>query len=240
MAGHGGTGAQTHAVLPTITPAVSFVMVAAAMTPGIVAHCRRRGAGGREGGGGVGGTRAGGTRAGGWGGDWGGAVGEGGGGGSGGGVAADGTGAAGLRTDRELEAARRAGTRARTRAAAAGAGTEGASGKNPPVSAAGGGSGAATPTISHDSLSADPAARRRQLESMLGPKLAAAAAATGGGAKELAQADADAEAVALHRDLLRLVAHATLCAFMFGWHVHEKATLMVTVPLAIALVGTDG
>jgi alpha-1,3-glucosyltransferase len=40
---------------------------------------------------------------------------------------------------------------------------------------------------------------------------------------------------ARHRDLLRLVAHVTLCAFMFGWHVHEKAALMVTVPLALAL-----
>lgn len=48
-----------------------------------------------------------------------------------------------------------------------------------------------------------------------------------GGIKELV--------VARHRDLLRLVAHVTLCAFMFGWHVHEKAALMVTVPLALAL-----
>ena len=31
----------------------------------------------------------------------------------------------------------------------------------------------------------------------------------------------------------RAVAYANLCAFVFGWHVHEKALLMVWVPLAL-------
>lgn len=34
--------------------------------------------------------------------------------------------------------------------------------------------------------------------------------------------------------LPRLVAYVSLCAFAFGWHVHEKAALMVSAPLGIA------
>ena len=34
--------------------------------------------------------------------------------------------------------------------------------------------------------------------------------------------------------LPRLVAYVSLCAFAFGWHVHEKAVLMVSAPLGVA------
>jgi len=34
--------------------------------------------------------------------------------------------------------------------------------------------------------------------------------------------------------LPRLVAYVSLCAFAFGWHVHEKAALMVSAPLGVA------
>ena len=34
--------------------------------------------------------------------------------------------------------------------------------------------------------------------------------------------------------LPRLVAYVSLCAFVFGWHVHEKAALMVSAPLGVA------
>lgn len=33
--------------------------------------------------------------------------------------------------------------------------------------------------------------------------------------------------------LHRHVAYAALCGFLFGYHVHEKAALTVTVPLAL-------
>ena len=59
------------------------------------------------------------------------------------------------------------------------------SGKKLPVS--GGGSGAATPTVDHDSLPADPVTRRRQLEAMLGqkfdPDLFSSGSSGGGGGR---------------------------------------------------------
>ena len=36
-------------------------------------------------------------------------------------------------------------------------------------------------------------------------------------------------------DALRLVSACSLCAFVFGWHVHEKAILGVLVPAAVAV-----
>lgn len=38
------------------------------------------------------------------------------------------------------------------------------------------------------------------------------------------------------RMIVRWVAYAYLCGFLFGWHVHEKASLHFVVPLAIVAV----
>lgn len=35
------------------------------------------------------------------------------------------------------------------------------------------------------------------------------------------------------RHIIRWVSYATTCGFMFGWHVHEKASLHFTIPLAL-------
>jgi len=42
------------------------------------------------------------------------------------------------------------------------------------------------------------------------------------------------------RNLPRAVAYANLCGFMFGYHVHEKAALTVTVPLALVATQDAG
>jgi alpha-1,3-glucosyltransferase len=34
------------------------------------------------------------------------------------------------------------------------------------------------------------------------------------------------------KHVIRWVAYTCTCGFMFGWHVHEKASLHFTVPLA--------
>lgn len=38
------------------------------------------------------------------------------------------------------------------------------------------------------------------------------------------------------RMITRWVAYAYLCGFLFGWHVHEKASLHFVIPLAIVAV----
>lgn len=38
------------------------------------------------------------------------------------------------------------------------------------------------------------------------------------------------------RMVTRWVAYAYLCGFLFGWHVHEKASLHFVIPLAIVAV----
>ena len=111
MAGHGGTGAQTHAVLPTITPGMTFALTALFSAPALAAHWR---------------------------------------------------------------ASRRIGR----------------------------------------------ASREYSCASRVQPR------ARGG--------DSDDDD-ATHASALRVLSHATLCAFTFGWHVHEKASLMATIPLALAL-----
>lgn len=35
------------------------------------------------------------------------------------------------------------------------------------------------------------------------------------------------------KHIIRWVAYACTCGFMFGWHVHEKASLHFTIPLAL-------
>lgn len=35
------------------------------------------------------------------------------------------------------------------------------------------------------------------------------------------------------KHIIRLVSYACTCGFMFGWHVHEKASLHFTIPLAL-------
>lgn len=35
------------------------------------------------------------------------------------------------------------------------------------------------------------------------------------------------------QSIIRWVAYAYTCGFMFGWHVHEKASLHFTIPLGI-------
>jgi alpha-1,3-glucosyltransferase len=35
------------------------------------------------------------------------------------------------------------------------------------------------------------------------------------------------------KHIIRWVAYACSCGFMFGWHVHEKASLHFTIPLAL-------
>lgn len=36
--------------------------------------------------------------------------------------------------------------------------------------------------------------------------------------------------------ITRWVAYAYMCGFLFGWHVHEKASLHFVIPLAIVAV----
>lgn len=40
------------------------------------------------------------------------------------------------------------------------------------------------------------------------------------------------------KDVVRCIAYAYICGFMFGWHVHEKASLHFMIPLSLVAIGS--
>eukprot|EP00271_Cylindrocystis_brebissonii_P018433 TRINITY_DN520_c1_g1_i1.p1 TRINITY_DN520_c1_g1~~TRINITY_DN520_c1_g1_i1.p1 ORF type:complete len:588 (-),score=53.31 TRINITY_DN520_c1_g1_i1:233-1996(-) len=46
--------------------------------------------------------------------------------------------------------------------------------------------------------------------------------------------------VRAHREFVRSACHVFLCAFLLGWHVHEKAALHFMVPAALLAADSDG